>query len=65
MELKNEVEFSDYNQNIDNIYQEHLKDLTSIIDKHTPITRRHITKRKHKTWYDRDALKLNIQMKES
>ena len=43
------------------MYQNYLKDLTSIIDKHVPITRRQLTNSKHKTWYDKDALKLKIQ----
>ena len=28
------------------------------MDKHAPIDRRQLTKRKNKTWYDKDALKL-------
>ena len=34
--------------------------MTSIIDKHAPITGQ-LMKMKHKTWYDKDALKVKIQ----
>ena len=45
--------------------QNYTKGITSIIEKHTPITRRQLTYRKHKTWYDENELKLKIQRKES
>ena len=44
-DLKNKIELSNDNQNIDNRYEKYLKDLTSIIDKYVPITRRHIMKK--------------------
>ena len=43
------------------MYENYIKDITSIIEKHSPISRRWVTNRKHKTWYDKDALKLKIQ----
>ena len=55
MEILNE------NANIDDMYQNYIKDITSIIEKYAPITRRQVTNRKHKTWYENDALKLKIQ----
>ena len=41
------------------------KDITSVIDKHAPITKRQLTKRKHKIGYDKDALKLKIQRRKA
>ena len=59
------MEIPHENVNIDDMYQNCIKDITSIIEKHAPITRRQLTNRKHKTWYDKDALKLKIQRRKA
>ena len=61
MDLKNKLEITYENANIDDIYENYIKDIISIIEKQAPTSRRHLTNRKHKTWYDKNALKLKIQ----
>ena len=60
-DLKNKVKIPHENVNTDDMYQNYTKDVTSIIEKHAPITRRQLTNRKHKMWYDKVALKLKIK----
>ena len=59
------MEIPHENVSIDDVYQNYIKYITSIIEKHAPITRRKLTNRKHKTWYDKDALKLKIQRRKA
>ena len=65
MDLKNKMEIPHENSNIDDMYQNYINDITSIIEKHALITRRQLTNRKHKTLYDKDALKLKIQRRKA
>ena len=46
--LKNKLEIPHENVDIDDMYQNYIEDITSIMDKHAPITRRQLTNRKHK-----------------
>ena len=64
-DLKHKIELPHKNDNIHDMYQNYLKNIISIMDKQTSITRRQLTKRNHKTWYDRYALKLNIQRRKA
>ena len=59
------MEIPNDNVNTDGMYQNYIIDITSIIEKHAPITRRQLKNWKHKTWYDKDALKLNIKRKKA
>ena len=47
------------------MYEKNIKDITSIIEKHAPASRRKFTKKQHKTWFDEDALKLKIQRRKA
>ena len=47
-DLKNRLEIPQKNANIYHMYQNYIKDITSIIEKHKPITRRQLTNRKTK-----------------
>ena len=55
-DLKNKLEINYENANMEDMYENYIKDITSIIEKHAPTSKRHFTNRKHKTWYDNDAL---------
>ena len=53
------------NVNIWEMYGNYIKDLTSIIEKHPPISIRKLTKKQHKSQFDEEALKLKIQRKKA
>ena len=45
IDLKNKLGIPQANANIDNMYENYIKDITSIIEKHAPTSRRQLTKR--------------------
>ena len=61
IDLKNKLQIKHENINIEEMYGNYIKDITSIIEKHAPIPRRKLTKKQHKSWFDEEALKLKIQ----
>ena len=60
-DCKNKIVIQHDNAKRDDMYQNYIKDITSIIEKHAPITRRQLANRKHNTFYDKDAVKQKIQ----
>ena len=61
IDLKTKIEIPHENINIDDMYQNNVKGITSFVEKHASITRRQLRNKKYKTWYDKDALNLKIQ----
>ena len=57
-DIKNKLEIPHENASIEDMYENYIKDITSIIEKHASIPRGQLTNRKCKTWYDKDALKV-------
>ena len=53
------------NVNIEEMYGNYINDITSIIEKHAPISRRKLTKKQHKSWFDEETLKLKIQSRKA
>ena len=53
------------NFSIEEMYEKYIKDITSIIEKLAPMSRRKLTKKQHKIWFDDDALKLKIQRRKA
>ena len=53
------------NVNIEEMYGNYIKDITSIIEKHVPISKRKLKKKQHKSWFDEEALKLKIQRRKA
>ena len=53
------------NVNTEEMYGNYINDITSIIEKHAPISRRKLTKKQHKSWFDEEALKLKIQRRKA
>ena len=49
------------NVNTEEMYGNCIKTITSIIEQHVPTLRRKHKKKKHKTWFDEEALKLKVQ----
>ena len=47
------------------MYGNNINDITSIIEKHAPISRRKLTKKQHKSWFDEEAMKLKIQRRKA
>ena len=60
-DLKKKLDSRQENVNIEEMYGNYIKDITSIIEKHAPISRRKLTKKQHKSWFDEEALRLKIQ----
>ena len=48
IDLKNKLVIMHENINIEEMYGNYIKDITSIIEKHAPISRRKLTKKQHK-----------------
>ena len=53
------------NVNTEEMCGNYINDITSIIEKHAPISRRKLTKKQHKSWFDEEALKLKIQRRKA
>ena len=53
------------NVNTEEMYGNYINDITSIIDKHTPMSRRKCTKKQHKSWFDEEAFKFKIQRRKA
>ena len=51
--------------NTEEMYGNYVNDITSIIEKHASISRRQLTKKQHKSWFDEEALKLKIQIRKA
>ena len=60
IDLKNKLAIMHENINIEEMYGNYTKDIASIIEKHAAISRRKLTKKQHKSWFDEEALKLKI-----
>ena len=43
------------------MYGNYIKTITSTIEEHAPTLRRKHIKKKHKSWFDEEALKLKVQ----
>ena len=56
--LKNKLQNMHENVNLEEMYGNYIKDITSIIEKHAPISRRKLTKKQHKSWFDEEAISL-------
>ena len=65
IDLKIKLENMKGNVNIEEMYGNYLNNITSIIEKHAPLSRRKCTKRQHKSWFDEEALKLKIQRRKA
>ena len=64
-DLKNKIELPRENDNMDDMYQNYLKNIISIIDKHAPITRRQLTKKKTQNMVWQGCMKTKDPQKES
>ena len=60
-DLKNKLENMQKNVNTEEMYGNYIKTITSTIEEHTPTLRRKHIKKKHKSWFDEEALKLKVQ----
>ena len=63
--LKNKLDSMQENVNIEEMYGNYINNITSTIEKHAPISRRELTKKQHKSWFDKEALKLKIQRRKA
>ena len=64
-DLMNKLQIMHENINIEEVYGNYIKDITSIIEKHAPIPRRKLIKKQCKSWFDEEALKLKMQRKKA
>ena len=60
-DLKNKLGNMQKNVNIEEMYGNYIKTITSNIEEHAPTSRRKHIKKKHKSWFDEEALKLKVQ----
>ena len=65
IDLKNKLEIMQQNVSTEEMYGNYINDITSITEKHAPITRRKLTKKQHELWFDEEALKLKIQRRKA
>ena len=47
------------------MYENYIKTITSTLEEHAPSSRRKHTKRKHKSWFNEEALKLKVQRRKA
>ena len=59
--LKNKLEIMPENANTEEMYGNYINNITSIIEKHTSLSRRKLMQKQQKSWFDEEALKLKIQ----
>ena len=60
-EIKNKLENLHTNVNTEEMYGNYIKTITSTIEEHAPTLRRKYITKKHKSWFDEEALKLKVQ----
>ena len=60
-DLKNKLENIQRNVNAEEMYGNCIKTMTSTVEEHAPTLRRKHIKKKLKSWFDEEALKLKVQ----
>ena len=64
-DLKNKLENLQTNVNTEEMHGNYMKNITSTIEEHAPSLRRKHIKRKHKLWFNEEALKLKVQRRKA